>query len=70
MAVNQHEIDAQVETATQMKLRHGYSTQAVVVRSWTDESRLHLGFFFEDSLKVGDVGRHDDGGHFQVLAVI
>lgn len=71
MAIQRHEIDAQIETAMQTKLRHGYATQAVVVtqvtvgRGWTS-----LGFFFEDGHTVGEVGHYGDGSQYQVLAVV
>lgn len=71
MSIQQHEIDAQIESATQTKARYGYTTQAVVVKSWAAGGiRPHLGFFFENGHKVGEIGRHEGGANFEVLAIV
>lgn len=70
MVIQQHEIDAEVETAAQTKARNGYVTQAVVVKRWGNNVKVHLGFFFENGHKVGETGQDDYGCNFEVLAVI
>ena len=68
--IRKHEIDAQIESAMQAKARHGYTVPAVIVKSWVNPNSPFLGFFFAHGYKVGDVGRHADKTHFQVLAVV
>lgn len=71
MTIHQHEIDAQVETAIQTKLRHNYDMACVVCKKWLSGSnKVWLGFHFESGLNVGDVGQHCAGSFFEVLEVI
>jgi len=66
----QHEIDAQIESAFKTKARHGYTASCVVCKKWVDEARPFLGFHFEENRAVGDVAQHEDGTYYQVLAIV
>ena len=64
------EIDAQIEQAAQTRMRHGYSTPAVVILSGLVESRPRLGFFFEAGRRPGELSIFKDGTLYFVLAVV
>lgn len=71
MMFHQHEIDAQVQTAMEIKMRHGYTIPAAVCRTWlADGRRFTLGFHFRRDATVGDVYVNDDGSRSEVLAVV
>lgn len=64
-------IDAQIESAMQVRAQHGYAAQAVITQRYVKTNGFSLGFhFFQGELKVGDLERCDDGSWFVVLAVI
>ena len=67
--VQQHEIDAQVQTAMETKMRFGYTKTAVVHKLWVNGRRFVLGFNFREGAKVGDVFRNDDGSKCEVVAL-
>lgn len=66
----QPEIDAQIELATQTRVRYGYSVPAVVVLSGLNEASPKLGFFFEAGRQAGELSSFDDGLPYFILAVV
>lgn len=67
--IKQHEIAAQIQTATETKARYNYALPAVVKKTKVGR-RFTLGFHFESGLIVGQKGKNSDGSEFEVLAVI
>lgn len=67
--VQQADIDTQIETALQIKARHGYSTPAVVKKTKVGRS-FTIGFHFEAGMLVGQKGKNSDGSEFEVLAIV
>ncbi|MEY2690221.1 MAG: hypothetical protein RL375_4421 [Pseudomonadota bacterium] len=70
MQVQQHEIDAQVQTALETKMRFGYTQTASVHKLWVNSRRFVLGFNFKQGVQVGDVYRNDDGSRCEVVALV
>lgn len=66
----QAEVDEQIASAIQAKLRHGYSTQAVIIKNRRGKGPSWLGFFFHDGRQVGETHTRPDGSTYEVLAVI
>ena len=67
--IQQADIDAQIETAMQVKARCGYCAPAVVKKTKIGR-RFVLGFHFEAGLIVGQKGKNSDGSEFEVLAIV
>ena len=67
---SRHEVEAQIVTATQARMRYGYSVPAVVVLSGLGSPKPRLGFFFEVGRKAGELSAYQEGALFLVLAVI
>lgn len=70
MQVQQHEIDAQVQTAMETKMRCGYTETANVNKLWVNNRRFVLGFNFKRGVNVGDVYTNEDGTWCEVLALV
>ena len=70
MQVQQHEIDAQVQTALETKMRCGYTQTAAVHKLWVNSRRFTLGFNFKQGVKVGDVYANEDGSRCEVVALV
>jgi hypothetical protein len=70
MQVQQHEIDAQVQTALETKMRCGYTQTAAVHKLWVNSRRFVLGFNFKQCVKVGDVYANEDGSRCEVVALV
>lgn len=70
MQVQQHEIDAQVQTALETKMRCGYTQPAAVHKLWVNSRRCVLGFNFKQGVKVGDVYTNEDGSRCEVVALV
>ncbi len=68
--VQQHEIDAQIQTAMQTKMRCGYTQTATVHKLWVNSRRFVLGFNFRQGVNVGDVYRNEDGSKCEVIALV
>ena len=68
--VQQHEIDAQIETAMQTKARCGYTQTAAIHKLWVNSRRFVLGFSFKEGVKVGDIYKNEDGTRCEVLALV
>lgn len=68
--VQQHEIDAQIESAMQTKMRCGYTQTAVIHKLWVNSRRFVLGFNFKQGVKVGDVYSNEDGSRCEVVALV
>ena len=68
--VQQHEIEAQVETAMQTKMRYGYTQTAAVHKLWVNSRRFVIGFNFRQGVNVGDVYRNEDGTKCEVIALV
>lgn len=68
--VQQHEIDAQIETAMQTKMRCGYTQTAAIHKLWVNSRRFVLGFNFKQCVKVGDVYYNEDGSRCEVVALV
>ena len=47
--VQKHEMDAQIETAMQTKMRCGYTQTAAIHKLWVNSRRFVLGFNFKKS---------------------
>ncbi len=69
MQIQQHEIDSQIQTAMEVKMRSDITTPAVIKKTKVGR-RFTLGFHFEAGLIVGQKGKHADGTEFEVLAVV
>jgi hypothetical protein len=67
--VQQHEIDAQIETAMQVKMRCGYAQAAVIHKLLLNSRRFVLGFNFKQGVNVGDVYTNEDGTRCEVVAI-
>ena len=67
--VQQHEIDAQIETAMQTKKRYGYTQTAAINKLWVNSRRFVLGFNFKQGVKVGEVYYNEDGTRCEVVAL-
>ena len=70
MQLQQHEIDAQVQTAMEVKMRNGFAQKAAVHKRWINKRSFALGFNFKQGLKVGDVYTNEDGSRCEVLALV
>lgn len=70
MQVQQHEIDAQVQTALETKMRCGYTQTAAVHKLWVNSRRFVLGFNFKHGVQVGDVYANEDGSRCEVVALV
>jgi len=68
--VQQHEIDAEIETAMQTKMRCGYTQTAAVHKLWVNSRRFVLSFNFKQGVKVGDVYTNEDGSRCEVVALV
>lgn len=67
MKIQQHAINAQIETAMHVKLKHGYTKTAVV---FLNLRYFALGFNFQKDAKMGEVYQNDDGTKYEVLALV
>lgn len=70
MKLEQHEIDAQIQTAMETKMRHGTLQTAAVVKTAINSRRFVLGFNFKKGLNVGDIYFNEDGSRVEVLALV
>lgn len=68
--IQQHEIDAQIESALQAKARAGCAVPAAVFVTKHSARRVSLGWNLRQGLEVGKTYIHDDGTPFTVLAVV
>ena len=68
--VQQHEIDAEIETAMQTKMRYGITQTAAINKLWINSRRFVLGFNFKQGVKVGDVWSNEDGTRCEVIALV
>ena len=68
--VQKHEMDAQIETAMQTKMRCGYTQTAAINKLWVNSRRFVLGFNFKQGVKVGDVYQNEDGSRCEVVALV
>lgn len=64
------EIEAQIETVVQTRMRHGYSAPAAVMQTFVSNESFSLGFNFQQEVKVGDIVVNGDGSWSVVLAVV
>jgi len=67
--VQQHEIDAQIETAVQAKMRAGITTPAAIGKLWYNSRRFGLGFNFTKGAQVGQIIKNEDKTRFEVIAL-
>ncbi len=70
MQVQQHEIDAQVQTALQTKMRCGHTQTAAVHKLWVNSRRFVLGFNFKQGVRVGESYTNEDGSRCEVIALV
>lgn len=70
MQIQQHEIDAQVESAMQTKARIGCTVPAVVYVTKHSARRVSLGWNLRQGLEIGRTYAHEDGTPFEVLAIV
>ena len=68
--VQHHDVDAQIETAMQTKVRFGYTETAAIHKLWINSRRFVLGFNFKHGVKVGDVYANEDGSRCEVVALV
>lgn len=68
--VQKHEIDAEIETAMQTKMRYGYTQTAAINKLWVNSRRFVLSFNFKQGVKVGDVYSNEDGTRCEVVALV
>ncbi|MFA6198924.1 MAG: hypothetical protein WC679_00790 [Bacteroidales bacterium] len=68
--IQQHEIDAQIETALQTKMRFGYTDTISVHKNFYPSGKVGLGFNFKQGVNVGDIYLNDDGTKCEVLALV
>jgi len=66
----QHEIDAQIETAMHTRAKYGHAKPSVLVCKLVTNFGCSLGFIFKDGNKVGDILTNEDGSFHEVLAVL
>ena len=69
MTIQQHEIDAQIQTAMETILRNGY-TDTANVHILRYRGRSSLGFNFRHGVAVGDVYTNDAGSTCEVVALV
>lgn len=70
MVLHQHEIDEEIQRATETIMRFGYEKKACVHRTWYSPNRFSLGFNFKQGVNIGDKYKNDDGSICEVLAIV
>ena len=68
--IHQHEIDAQIQTAMETKMRNGYTTPACICRITHINGTESLGFIFHNVARVGHVLGNSGGSEMTVLALV
>lgn len=69
MNIQQHAIDAQMQSALEAKMRNGYTDKAAIIKTWVNSRKFTLGFNFKQGVNEGDIYINDDGTKCEVLAV-
>lgn len=69
MAIQRHEVGAQIQAAMEAILRNGY-TDTANVNILRYRGRSSLGFNFRQGVAVGDVYTNDDGSTCEVVALV